>query len=80
MLGVDGINRVVVDNAVGDAGITERGLVVLIVEEFLGEESLEFEPSARGVRRVVGVPDVACLVHVWELKEMAEGGPDHRHI
>ena len=54
--------------------------MVLIVEEFLGEELLEFEPSAWGVRRVVGFPVVAGVVHVGELKEMAKGGSNHRRI
>ena len=79
-MGVDGVNRGVADNAVGNVGITERGLVVLVVEEFLGEELLEFKPSARGVRGLVGLPVVSCFVHMWESKEMAEGGPDHRRI
>jgi len=55
-------------------------LIVLIVEEFLGEELLEFEPSARGVRRVAGFPVITDLVHLWESKEIAEGGSDHRCI
>jgi len=79
-LGEDGINRDVVDHAVGDAGVTQGGLVVLVVEEFLGEELLEFKPSARGVRRVVSFPVVTSLVHVWESKEMAKGGSDHCRI
>ena len=54
--------------------------MVLVVEEFLGEELLEFKPSARGVRGLVGLPVVSCFVHMWESKEMAEGGPDHRRI
>ena len=78
--GVDGVNRGVVDDAVDDTGITERSLMVLIVEEFLGEELLEFEPSARGVRRVVGFPVVAGLVHVWESKKMSKGCSDHSRI
>ena len=68
------------DNAVGDAGITERYLMVLIVEEFLDEELLEFKPSAWGVGRVAGLPIIAGFVHVGQLKEMAEGGSDHRRI
>ena len=44
--GVDGINRGVADNDVGDASITKRCLMVLIFDKFLGEELLEFEPSA----------------------------------
>ena len=54
--------------------------MVLIVEEFHGEKLLEFEPSARGVRRVGSFPVVTGLVHMWESKEIAEGGPDHCRI
>ena len=48
-LGEDGIDRYVVDHAVGNAGVTERGLVVLVVEELLGEESLLNSSQVPGV-------------------------------
>ena len=44
---MDGVDRNATDNAVGNASIIEESLVVLIVEEFLGEELLEFEPNSR---------------------------------
>ena len=57
------------DNAVGNNRITKRCLMVLMVEEFLGEELLELEPSARGVWRVAGLPIIPGFVHVGKLKE-----------
>ena len=39
---MDGIDGGTDDDAIGDAGVTEGRLVVLIFEEFLGEELLQF--------------------------------------
>ena len=68
------------DDAVGDTGIVEGSLMVLIVEEFLGEELFEFEPGTRGVRGKVCLPIIACFVHVRALKEMAKRSLDHSGI
>ena len=51
--------------------------MVLIVEEFLGEELLEFKPCLRCGRGKVRFPVVLGLIHVWELKEMSKGGANH---
>ena len=61
---VNGINGSTAEGAVGNDGVAEGSLVVLIVEEFLGEELLEFERSPRFARWVVGFPLVASFVHM----------------
>ena len=62
---MDGINSNTTDDAVGNAGIIEGSPVVLIVEEFLGEELLEFKPSSGLVWRVVCFPVITSIIYVW---------------
>ena len=62
---IDGVNGGTVEGVVGDASDAQRCLVVLIVEEFLGEELLEFEPSPRCFRWEVGFPVITSLIHMW---------------
>ena len=62
---MDGIDGGAVNEAVSNAGITEGRLVVLIFEEFLGEELLAFKPSSGCVRGIVGFPVIASIIHVW---------------
>ena len=48
MVGVDG--STCDDDTVGDTGDAQGHLVVLVVEEFLGEELFGFEPSTSYIR------------------------------
>ena len=61
---MDGVNGGTGDGAVSDNGIAQRCLVVLIVEEFLGEDLFESEPCPRYVRWKFGFPVIKRLVHV----------------
>ena len=62
---MDGGGGSTIDGAVSNAGVPQRHLVVLVVEEFLGEELLELKPCPRFWRGKVGFPVVASFIYVW---------------
>ena len=78
---VDGVNGSICDGStVSDAGITQGCLVVLVGENFLGEELFEFKPSTRFVRFEVSFSLVTGFVHMRQLEKMSKRGAHHGDV